>query len=100
MLDNDTPARKPPVICLFPAGQLMVFTRLYRDETVRMVLPYPQVSKIGVKRDRIAHVFPDRVFIYLEIMLAALGFLRVNDSPAVPLNDCPGLQRMALFFPE
>jgi hypothetical protein len=73
MLDNDTPARKPPVVCLFPAGQLTVFTRLYRDETVRMILPYPQASEIGVKRDRIAHVFPGRAFICLEIMLAAVG---------------------------
>jgi hypothetical protein len=65
-----------------------------------MILLYPLVSEIGVKRDRIAYVFPNRIFIHLEIMFAAFGFLYVNDFPAVPLNDYLGLQRVALFFPE
>jgi hypothetical protein len=33
-------------------------------------------------------------------MLAAFGFLYVNDFPAVPLNYYLGLQRMAFFFPN
>jgi hypothetical protein len=65
-----------------------------------MILLYSPVSKISVKRNRIAYIFPNRVFIYLEIMFAAFSFLRVNDFQTVPLNDYLGLQRAALFFPE
>jgi hypothetical protein len=100
MLNDDTPARKPLVIGLSPFGQRMVFTFLYRDETVRMIVFYSQVSKIGVKRNRIAYILSNRVFIYLEIMFASFGLLRVNDFQSVPLDYYLGLQRMTLFFPE
>jgi hypothetical protein len=52
-----------------------------------MIFFYSNLSKIGVKRDRAADAFPYGVFIYLEIMFAALGFLYVDDLQAVPLND-------------
>jgi hypothetical protein len=63
-----------------------------------MVLLYSQVPKISVKRNRTADVFPDGVFIHLEIMLAAFGFLYVDDLQAVPLNDGLRLQRVPFFF--
>jgi hypothetical protein len=56
-----------------------------------MVFFYPKVSKISVKRYRIADVFSYGVFIYFEIMFAAFGFPQVNDFPGVPLNDDLGL---------
>jgi hypothetical protein len=65
-----------------------------------MVFVYSQVSKIGVKRNRTTDAFPDGIFIHFEIMLAAFGFLHVDDLQAVPLNDDLRLQRMSLFFPE
>jgi hypothetical protein len=65
-----------------------------------MVCFYPKVSKISIKRYRIADAFSSRFFIYLEIMFAAPGFLRVYDFQAVPFNYDLGLQCMALFFPE
>jgi hypothetical protein len=65
-----------------------------------MICFYPKVSKIGVKRYRIADAFSYGIFIYLEIMFAAFGFLYVDDFPGVPLNDDLALQRMALFSPE
>jgi hypothetical protein len=65
-----------------------------------MVSFYPKVSKVGIKRYRFAYSFSYRVFIYLEIMLPAFGFLYVNDFQTVPLYDDLGFQRMALFFPE
>jgi hypothetical protein len=52
-----------------------------------MVFVYSQISKVSIKRNRIADVFPDGIFIHLEIMLAAFGFLHVDDLQAVPLND-------------
>jgi hypothetical protein len=52
-----------------------------------MVLFYSLVSKIGVKRKRITDASPNRIFIYLEIMLAAFGFLYIYDAQAVSLND-------------
>ena len=65
-----------------------------------MVLVYSQISEIGVKRNRITDVFPDGVFKHLEIMLAAFGFLHVDDLQAVPLNDGLRLQRVPFFLPE
>jgi hypothetical protein len=65
-----------------------------------MVCFYPKISKISVKRYRIADAFSYRFFIYLEIMFAAFGLLYIKDFPAVPLNDYLRLQRMPLFFPE
>ena len=65
-----------------------------------MVLLYSQISKISVKRNRITDAFPDGVFKYLEIMLAAFGFLHVDYLQAVPLNNDLRLQRMPFFLPE
>jgi hypothetical protein len=65
-----------------------------------MLFFYPLVSTVSVKRYRIADAFSYGVFIYLEIMFAAFGFLYVNDFLSVPLNDDLGLQRMALFSPN
>jgi hypothetical protein len=100
MFNHNPPARQSFIISLFPPPQLMVFTRLYRYEAVCMVCFYPKVSGVSVKRYRTADAFPYGVFIYLEIMFAAFGFLRVYDFQAVPLNYDLGLQCMALFFPE
>jgi hypothetical protein len=61
---------------------------------------YPKVSKIGVKRYRIAGVFPNGIFIYFEIMSAPFGFLYINNFQTIPLNYYLGFQRAALFFPE
>jgi hypothetical protein len=58
------------------------------------------VSGISVNRYRIAYAFPNRIFKYLEIMLAAFGFPYVNDLQAVPLNYDPRLQCMSFFSPE
>ena len=52
-----------------------------------MVLFYPQISEISVKGYRIADAFPNGIFIYLEIMLAAFGFLYVDNFQSAPLND-------------
>jgi hypothetical protein len=65
-----------------------------------MVFFYPQVSKVGVKRYRIADVFSHGIFIHLEVMLAAFGLLCIYYFLSVPLNDYLRLQRMTLFFPE
>jgi hypothetical protein len=100
MFNHNTPLRKPLVIRLLLFGQFMVFTCLYRYETVRVVFFYPMVSGIGVNRYRIADALPNRIFKYFEIMLAAFGFLYVNDLTAVPLNYDLRLQRMPFFFPE
>ncbi|MHB9291110.1 hypothetical protein Holit_00182 [Hollandina sp. SP2] len=78
----------------------MVFTRVYRYETVCVVLFYSLVSTVSIKEYRITDAFSYGVFIYLEIMLAALGFLYINDFLAVPLNDDLRFQRMALSFPN
>jgi hypothetical protein len=56
-----------------------------------MVLSYPKVSKIGVKRYCIADVFPNGIFIYL---------LYINDFLTVPLDYYLGLQGVALFPPN
>jgi hypothetical protein len=79
MFYDNTPPRKLPIIRFFFFAQVMLLTCLYRYETVRMVLGYPLVSKIGIKRYRIADAFPYGVFIYLEIMFAACGFLYIDD---------------------
>ena len=65
-----------------------------------MVLVYSQISKISVKRNRTADVFPNGVFIHLEIMLTTFGFLHINDVQTTSLNDDLRLQRVPLFFPE
>ena len=65
-----------------------------------MILFYPQVAKIGVKRYRITDTFSDAVLKHLEIMLAAFCFLYVDDLQAVSFGDDLCLQRMAFFFPE
>jgi hypothetical protein len=65
-----------------------------------MVLFDSLVSKIGVKRNRIADAFSYGVFIYLKIMFAAFGLLYVDDLQTVPLNYDLRLQRMPFFFPE
>jgi hypothetical protein len=65
-----------------------------------MVFCYPLVSKISVKRDRTANAFPYGVFIHLKIMLAAFGFLYVDDLQTAPLNDDLCLQRVPFFFPN
>jgi hypothetical protein len=100
MFNHNTPPRKLFSICLLFCVQLRVFTRLYRNEAVCVVCFYPKVSKIGVKRYRIADAFSYCFFIYLEIMFAALGFLYIYDFQTVPLNDYLGLQRVPLFSPE
>jgi hypothetical protein len=63
-----------------------------------MVAFYPQVSKIGVKRNRIADVFSNRIFIYLEVMFAAFGFLYVDNLLTVPLNNDLRFQGVPFFF--
>ena len=63
-----------------------------------MVFFYSQVSKVGVKGYRIADTFSDSIFIHLEIMLAAFGFLYVDDEQTAPLNDDLRLQRVPFFF--
>jgi hypothetical protein len=98
MFYHNTPARKPLVTGLFPLGQLMLFTWLYRNETVCMVLFYSPVSKTGVKRDRITDGFSYSIFIYLKVMLAAFGFRYINDAQAVSLNDSLRLERVPFFF--
>ena len=65
-----------------------------------MVCSYPLVSKISVKGYRCADAFSNRIFIYLEVMFATLGFLYINDFQTIPLNDDLRLQSVALFFPE
>jgi hypothetical protein len=64
-----------------------------------MVCFYPLVSTISVKGNRIADVFPYSIVIYLKIMLAAFGFLYVDDLQGTPLNDDLRPQRVP-FFPE
>ena len=66
MFNDSAPARKPLVVCLFPFSQLMVFTWLYRDKTVCAVCFYPLVSKISIKRNRLADAISNGVFIYLR----------------------------------
>jgi hypothetical protein len=100
MLNDNPPPRKPFIIRFFPLSQLMVFTWLYRNETVWVVFFYPKISPISVKGYRIAEGTPDAVLIHLEAMPAAFGFLYIKYFPGIPLNDDPGLQRMALFFPN
>ena len=63
-----------------------------------MVFFYPQVSKISVKGYRFADAFSNGIFIHLEIMFAAFGFLYINDAPTAPLNDDLRLQRVPFFF--
>lgn len=65
-----------------------------------MLFRYSLVSKIGIKRNRIAYGFSNGIFIYLKIMLPAFGFLYINDVQSVPLNDDLCLQSVPLFFPE
>jgi hypothetical protein len=65
-----------------------------------MVFSYPLVSKVGVKGYRTAYAFPSGVFVHLEVMLTALGFLHVDDLPAVSLYYDLRLQRMPFFFPN
>jgi hypothetical protein len=50
-----------------------------------MILFYPQVSKIGIKRYGIANGFSNSIFVNLKIMFTAFRFLYVNDLEAVPL---------------
>jgi hypothetical protein len=64
----------------------MLFTWIYRYETVYMVFFYPKVSKICVKGYRIADAFSYCFFIYFEIMFDAFGFLYINYFATVPLN--------------
>jgi hypothetical protein len=78
----------------------MIFTCLYRYETVCIICFYPTVSPIRIKGYRIADSTPDAVLIYLEVMLTTFGLLNIQYFPGVSLNDDLGLQRMALFFPE
>jgi hypothetical protein len=59
---------------------------------------YPQVSKVGIKRYRIADRTPDAVLIHLEVMLAAFCFLYIKYFRGVSFNDYLGLERMTLFF--
>ena len=73
MLNDNPSPRKFFVIRFFPFGQLMVFTRLYRNEAGRMIELYPKVSKISVNRYRIADSTPDTVLKYRKIMLASIG---------------------------
>jgi hypothetical protein len=63
-----------------------------------MIVFYSQVSKIRVNRNRIADVFSYGIFIYFEIMLAAFGFLCVDDAQTAPFNDDLRLQRVPFFF--
>ena len=63
-----------------------------------MILFYSQISKIGIKWNRIADVFSNGLFIYFEIMFAAFGFLYIDDLQAAPLNDDLRLQRVPFFF--
>lgn len=100
MFNNNTPFCQSFVIRFFLFGQLMVLTALYRDTTVRMVVRYPLVSKIGVNRDGIAHRFPYRLFVQLKIMLAAFRFLHVNNLQAAPLNYYLRFYRVPFFLPE
>jgi hypothetical protein len=100
MFYHNTPARKLSVIRFLLFTQLVVLARLYRDETICMVFSYPLVSTVGVKGYRTAYAFPYGVFVHREVMLAALGFLHVDDLPAVPLDYDLRLQRMPFFFPE
>jgi hypothetical protein len=65
-----------------------------------MVLFYSLVSRVSIKRYRIADTFPDGVFKHLKIMCAAFGFLYINDLQAVLLGYDLRLQRVALFFSE
>jgi hypothetical protein len=63
-----------------------------------MIFFYLLVSKISVKRNRITDAFPYCFFIYLEIMLAAFGFLYNDGLQTVPLNDDLRLQCAPFFF--
>jgi hypothetical protein len=85
MLNDYTAPCKPLVICFFLFGQMVFLTCLYRNKTVPMIGFYPQVSKISVKRDRIADAFTYGILVNLKIMPAAFCFLRVNDLKSAPL---------------
>jgi hypothetical protein len=65
-----------------------------------MIPFYSQVPKVSIKRNRFAHGFPNGVFVDLEIMFAAFGFLHVYDLLAVPLYYNLGFYRVAFFLPE
>ncbi|GHU22764.1 hypothetical protein FACS1894172_05160 [Spirochaetia bacterium] len=98
MLNNNPLARKSSVIRLLLRGQLILLARLLRYPAVRMQLLYSKIPKIGVYADRLVNRFPDDAFIHLEVMFAAFGFLYINDSLALLLDDYLRLYRMPLFL--
>jgi hypothetical protein len=98
MFNHNMPLRKLFIISFFLFAQLMGFTRLYRNETVWMVCFYSQVSKTGVKGYRIADAFSNSIVIYREIMIAAFGFLYVDDLQGTPLKYDLRLQGVPFFF--
>ena len=61
---------------------------------------YPEVSKVSIKRYRIADGTPDAFLIQLEVMLTAFGFLNVQYFQGVSLQYYRSFQRMAFFSPE
>jgi hypothetical protein len=65
-----------------------------------MIFFYPKISKVGVKRYRIADRTPDALLIHLEVMLAAFGLLCIQYFQGVSLQYYLRLQRVTLFFPE
>jgi hypothetical protein len=94
MFNNNTPERKPLVICLFPFGQFMVFTWLYLNETICRVLFYPRSASSGIE---LLMPFP-------IVSLYALKSCSVPSASCTsmmwwlaPLNDDLGFQRMPFF---
>ena len=65
-----------------------------------MILTYSHVSKIGIKRNRIADGFSNGIFENHKIMFAAFCFLHVNDLTAVPLYNNLRFYGVAFFLPE
>ncbi|MDR0689401.1 MAG: hypothetical protein LBG08_03915 [Spirochaetaceae bacterium] len=72
-------------------------TGIYRlFKTIAFQAENPGISYS--RRNRIADAFSYGVFIYLEIMLAAFGFLYVDDLQTAPLNDDLPLHSVPFFF--
>ena len=65
-----------------------------------MILFYPEVSEIGVKRNGITDRFSNSVFIYFKIVFAAFCFMYVNNLKTAPLYYDLRFYGVAFFLPE
>jgi len=100
MFNHNPLPRKLFIVSLLLFGQFMILAPLNGYQAVGMKFFNAEITQVRLHRYRFVNIFPDSVFIQLEIMDAAFCLPDINDRFSFPFYNNLGLYRVAFFLPE